>query len=211
MYRVGGNCLHPWVDGMVGLGRSGWILRTALGPPLDADMRQPEPHQHGLSPRESNARRRSSDILPGQVSNTRRIALTAMAVAILWAASLGACYLGLALPLYLYERLGDLWFCGALVCFVVMGLIPMAILSLSEHNSPIKLDDRHVLISSLLFVLCIGHGWWFGLRFACRALPDPWYLRGVWPWVWLLLPILLTSAVVILGTRQRALRAHAEH
>ena len=148
-----------------------------------------------------------------QVSNARRIGFTALALVAFWVASIGAYSLGYEPTIWLqilttdtqfYEfLLGEqgwanyIWTYRAPVCGLLMALIPFAFLFLSRHNSLIKLHDRRILIGGLLFAACIGCCYWLGDTNRSSHSPSR---------LWLLLPIIMTTAFIIVGAWRRAVR-----
>ena len=104
------------------------------------------------------------------------------------------------------------WFYRVLACGLLMALIPLAFLSLSRHNSLITLRDHRILIGGLLFATCIECCYWVGERDAWDVIERAkgnsiirWRDFRV-SWLLLLLPIILTTAFVIVGAWRRAVR-----
>ena len=160
-----------------------------------------------------------------QVSNARRLGFTVLALVSFWVVSFGAYSLGFHMPENLDPWFGshpwmmEAFFTGQLkwtnpwtyrwlACGLLMALIPLVFLSLSRHNSPIKLRDHRILIGGLLFATCIGCCYWVGeleVIEEASAYPTRWWNHRV-PWLWLLLPIILTTAFVIWGAWRRGVR-----
>ncbi len=166
------------------------------------------------------------------VSNARRIGFTALALVTFWVLGWRAYEMGC-------ERWSGMisfrsphgephvvradytyWW---LVVGPSLALVPIALLSLSVHNSLFKLRDRWILMAAILLAGAIGFSDWLAERDADRSYPDVLinYLPAPPPFTihdfvreeyhqvsrsWLLLPIILTTAFVIWGAWRRAVK-----
>ena len=170
-----------------------------------------------------------------QVSNARRVGFTALAVVMLLFATKTAYGGGfdlwdivanhcLAFDNYSVDdvKRGTKWWPNSSLV-----VLPTLFLSVSVHNSPREVvRDIWILVAGLLFLGCVWCGFWIG---AHNALPtstlDEWRelvlayskirhemnaarvqegLRV--SWLWLLVPIILTTAFVIFGAWRSAVR-----
>lgn len=167
-----------------------------------------------------------------QVSNARRVVFTAMAVGALWIMSIAAHSLAFSGTLFLKQYLwfgaqganaimgSSLWSYRALALGLLFALLPLCLLSLASHNSPIKLRDDHVLVGGALFATCIGLCFHAGEGDLRNALANR-SLDYSLPSLWLLLPIVFTTAFVIgrawrrvrcgMPEPQRALRCYGDY
>jgi hypothetical protein len=162
-----------------------------------------------------------------QVSNARRIGFTALATRAYWM----ACNYSYDIPRYYVYSFSDhpwehvvayhsWWIVPAL-----LAPIPLALLSLSVHNSPINLRDRRILRTGIMILLSVAFACLLGEHDADTSVAglagyadENGELSPGWAaevkrarhhevsWFLLLPPIILTTAFVIFGAWRRAVR-----
>ena len=124
-----------------------------------------------------------------KVNNARRVGFTALALVSYW---------GIATAAYSKGCDGSKsmacveWF-GATV---VSSSLPVAFLSLAIHNALLKLGDPWVVVGGLLIGGSVGFSFLTGLAHAEHQAS----------WLWLLLPMILATSLVIFGAWRRAVR-----
>ena len=140
------------------------------------------------------------------VSNARRIGFTALALVAFWVLAWRAYLMGR--DGFVFDRpLSD---ATAEYCVVLIGvalllaLLPTLLLYVSIHGVSAKRPAPWILHSGFGFTCTSGFGYWLGV-------PDPntvgippryrlYFPQDAGPsWVWVFIPIILTTAVVIFG------------
>ena len=166
-----------------------------------------------------------------QVSNARRIGFTALALVAFWVLAWRAQSIGWHRWIHHWGDTYPSVLTGRQFYFMSLSFVPdwgptvwrwellslaalpLIILSLASHNHPLKLSDRPVLGSGVLFLASIAGGYWTGESAVANA-GDRFITSGLGPWPpnypgtlpCLLLPIILTTAFVIVGAWRRAVR-----
>ena len=157
------------------------------------------------------------------MSNARRIGFTALAVATFVCLDLAAYWISRDAA---YERMpGDY---GVVFSFEAMflqfeyvlrgasmALIPLGLLLLSTSNSVLRLPSPRVVVSGALILASmilsglLGHAdamTCIHAHYSAEHLGDYYRERHALSWLWLLLPITITTAFVIFGACRRAVR-----
>ena len=177
-----------------------------------------------------------------QVSNARRVVFTAMAVVTFWILAWKCYAIFSELPDdelfwlhyardYSWSWIALEWQCPSWTVTIPLASLPTMLVSLSAHNSLVRLRDPWVFLSAAFFLGCMMLVCWLGSQDALSAQdawfeahplwrvndagllfedhdrpnPNPRSLQEV-SWFRLLLPIILTTAFVIYGAWRRAVR-----
>ena len=148
-----------------------------------------------------------------QVSNARRIIFTVLALVALWVLAWTAFWLGC--DRYDHHGFFTAETAGRPVVIVgvalSLALLPTLLLYLSPHDRLVRRPEPWIWLAGLGFMCTSGFCYWLGIHspeiagvpLRYRAYVS--YDAGV-SWVWLLLPIILTTAFVIVGAWRRAVR-----
>ncbi len=160
-----------------------------------------------------------------QVSNARRIIFTAAAIVAFWVLAWRGYWIiydELSIPAELFELLPfPAWTVWVAICSA-FALVPTMFYSIAAQGYVLRLRDRGVLFAGGLFATSLGLSLWLGMSDVKTAFDKtgphsgfsgsfPLALAKARPehavsWLYLLLPIILTTAFVIFGAWRRAVR-----